>query len=88
MAALEKLVTEEFEKTSVEGVRYSVALRPIFEQRQLLKDNAACMNVRGEILFKFTGGSGFNGKVPYFVKDSLDLLSAMCGNPSLVSGDQ
>ena len=83
LAALEKLVEVDADKTTVEGIRYSVSLEPMLKQRKNLKDKTVCWNVRNETEYLFTSGSGFRGKLHYFAQDSLQLLAAMCDIPDL-----
>ncbi len=87
LTALEKIVEADADKATVEGVRYSVALEPIFENRRDLGEKTICTRTRGDILHRFTSGSGHRGKIPDFVKDALEVLASACKDESLSADD-
>jgi hypothetical protein len=83
LTALQKKIEAEADNGTIEGVRYSVALEPVFDNRRNLNEKKICQDTREDILHRFTSGSGNNGKIPYFVKDALQILAAACQDDSL-----
>jgi hypothetical protein len=88
LSALEKSVEADADKATVEGVRYSVALKPIFENRRELNEKSICARTRDEILHRFTSGNSNRGNVPLFVKDALEVLASACLDESLKAENQ
>lgn len=66
-----------------EAISYMVSLEPIFVKTTELKDPKVCAEARSRILFLFESGTGYDGKLPYFVPESLSLLAAICGDQKL-----
>ncbi len=80
---LDKAVEADAEKSTVEGIRYSNALSPIMKNRKELSDKRNCAKVKSEMDSVFTSGTGFSGKLKYYQKDALQLLSVICADPAL-----
>lgn len=66
-----------------EAISFIVALDPLFENSKDLGNESNCRTTRKDILFLFESGTAYDGKLPYFVPESLEVLAAICGDENL-----
>lgn len=75
-----KVALEKEEKAGKdEAISFIVALGPLFERVKELQDKKACSETRSQMLFLWESGTAYDGKLPYFVPESLKVLDAVCG---------